>query len=132
MTGRARSDAVTVSLFLLLWRPPARSGRFIVGGWTLESWRAGACVWAMELAGLGAYFWVDADLAKVVAARVLRGHHVPEPAWRPCGGDEGPVFLVGAARDGAGDRPVRARRAAPAVDGPGRCRPASRTGVPVT
>jgi hypothetical protein len=132
MTGRARRDAATVSRFLLLWRPPGRSGRFVVGGWTLESWQGGACVWSMELAGLGAYFWVDAELAKVVAARVLRGHRVQEPGWRPCGGNGGPVFLAAGGQDGPRDRPIVVRPAESVHDGPGRRRPAFRTGVPVT
>ena len=45
-------------------------------------------------------YWLDAELAKVVAARVLRGHRVQEPGWRPCGGNGGPVFLAAGGQDG--------------------------------
>jgi hypothetical protein len=112
MTDSARVGTATVPHFLLVWRPPSRSGPFVVGGWALESWRGGVCSWAVELAGLGACFWSDAELAKVVAARVLRGRRLPDPLWRPGGGDGGPVFLAGAPPGARPDPPVPPRPAA--------------------
>jgi len=130
MTDHGETDGSVPPIYLLLWDPPARCGRFVVGGWCLEAWRASYCTWRMELAGLGAYFWVDADLAKVVAARVLRGQNVVGHHWAPSGSGSELVFL--ARPDGArlADQTTRAEPV-PVLGGRGRYRPVARTGTAV-
>ncbi len=130
MTSHGETDVGVSPIYLLLWDPPARSGRFVVGGWCLEAWRASYCTWRMELAGLGAYFWVDADLAKVVAARVLRGQNVVGHHWAPCGSGSDMVFLARPDAARLGDQTTRAEPAS-VLGRRGRCRPAARIGTPV-
>jgi hypothetical protein len=130
MTDHGEAPGTASPIHLLVWCPPARSGRFVVGGWCLESWRGSFCAWRMELAGLGAYFWVDAALAKAVAARVLRGQSVPEQRWVACGSGSALTFMA---------RPDVARRPDPSpfagsasvLAGRGRSRSEERIGSPV-
>lgn len=81
-------------VYLLVRYPPVQSGRDVVGGWELEAWHGGNCAWAVELAGLGAYYWVDEGLAQIVADRALRAQRVPVQSWLPCGSDHAPMYLA--------------------------------------
>lgn len=82
------------AVYLLVHYPPVQSGRHVVGGWELETWRGNDCGWAIELANFGAYYWVDPDLAQIVANRTLDAQNVPVNSWLPCGSGHTPMFLA--------------------------------------
>lgn len=95
-TTMAENDPhpMPAAVYLLVRYPPVQSGRDVVGGWEIEAWRGGDCAWTIELAELGAYYWVDESLAQIVANRALRTQRVPVRSWLACGSDHAPMFLA--------------------------------------